>query len=239
MITAILSSYIASHGYFDVLKFRDKLFSSYVYISLGMSSIWIWKVLPSSMMLFLILMTYQHFQNDFNFVFNNNKAIQGAPVSMFTGMMVGSYNYNYWISTLNRIGFWSYEPQIFYLTLAMINTHKIYHNGNSYKVNILAFLYGILLGPYWAIFIYMLFHSTLALFRSYHYDFFNPINRAINIKPNNFWLMLILTNMFNLYIHYTETLYSIREDILVSLIVSVLVSHLLVHNYGLLNDLEK
>ena len=176
---------------------------------------------------------------DFNFVFNNNKAIQGAPVSMFTGMMVGSYNYNYWISTLNRIGFWSYEPQIFYLTLAMINTHKIYHNGNSYKVNILAFLYGILLGPYWAIFIYVLFHSTLARFRSYHYDFFNPINRAINIKPNNFWLMLILTNMFNLYIHYTETLYSIREDILVSLIVSVLISHLLVHNYGVLNDLEK
>lgn len=158
---------------------------------------------------------------------------------MFTGMMVGSYNYNYWISTLERVGFWPYEPRVFYWTLAMINTHKICYSVDSYKVNILAFLYGILLGPYWAVFIYMLFHSTLALFRSYHYDFFNTLNKAINYSPNNFWLMLVLSNMLNLYIYYTETLYYIREDILISLIVSVLISHLLVHNYGVLNDLEK
>ena len=230
MITSILFSYIISHGYFDILKFKDKIISSKLYILFGIPQLLVWKYAPLITLYIIIYSTYIHFENDFRyFLINKNN----LPISMFTGTLIGWTNLNYWMKTLINIGLTKLESQVFVVSILIYNAIKI---KNISEMSIIMLFYGYILGPYYAILIYMLFHTTLALYKSYKYDFNHRINASINSNKNNFFILLALINIIQLIIVYSNFLEYIDKQLYIDTSIIILIPHLCLHNYGTLDD---
>jgi hypothetical protein len=239
MIEHILLCYIVAHGYFDVLLFKDKKLSTLIYIGFSALNLFWWKLFPSITLYFLIYHTYNHFNNDIKYIYPSKNIY--LPTSIFIGTMIGASNFSFWLDTLQFIGFNVYELYIFMLTLIVTNSSIVYsgiYNYQDLMLHLYSIIYGYLFGPYYGILIYMIFHSTLSLYKTVRYHFPHNINNYINTNKNNIYYLIALSTLGNYIILYSNILSLFNIHILIDIAISILLTHIHVHNYNILNDIN-
>ena len=238
MIENLLLCYIIAHGYFDVLLFKDKKLSTLIYIGLSALNLLWWKLVPSITLYCLIYHTYNHFNNDIKSIYPSKNIY--LPTSIFIGTMIGPTNISFWLDTLQFMRFNDYELYIFMLALIFTNISIVYssiYNYHDLMLHLYSIIYGVLFGPYYAILIYMIFHSTLSLYNTIHYHFPHPINKYINTNKNNIYYLIALATLGNYIILYSNILSLFNIYFLIDIAISILLTHIHVHNYNILNDI--
>ena len=235
MIETLLLCYIVCHGFFDVLMFKNKLKSSIIYILLGFTNIIMWYICPSLILIYLILHTYHHFNSDIHDIYPSNKLYLAS--SMFMGTMIGYNNIHYWCNTIRHMGIWEFEIYLVIVAIHSLNCYMLYVS-NHIKLDIMALLYGAILGPYYGIFIYMIFHSSLTLYKTIYYHYPNTINSNINKNPKNIWYLIILSIIINYIIAYSNILLMLNKQFIVDITIYILLSHVYLHNFLVLDDIN-
>ena len=234
----LLISFIVCHGYFDILYFKDKIKSSFYYILIGAIHYLFWKLFPTFVLTLLILNTYIHFNNDSLFLFG--KYVNYA-IPLFIGSMFGSQNMEFWKNSLTIIGLNNYQQNNLINMLNVVNLlYLLINTNNLYNFILISYiiLIACILGTYNTILLYMLIHASLNLYIVSNSYFNNPINYNINYNHANIYYLIFIAFSFNVCIYYSNILYWFSLQTLIDISVCVLIPHLYLHNFGILNDIE-
>ena len=187
MSSEIIYSYIFAHGYLDIINFKSKLIYSFFYISLAFLFHHTINLFPNISIFTMIMFSYIHFIDDIKYIYSND--LKYLPISMFTGTLIGKENTNNWLLFLTKTNLWDNKPifliNLIFITNILIIAIKIKKN-RIYHIFIIIISYFI--GPISIIVNYMIFHSSLSIYRNYKRE---KLNIAI----------IILTTIFN-YIIY-------------------------------------
>ncbi len=234
----LLISFIVCHGYFDIIYFKDKIKSSLLYILIGVLHYFLWKLYPTLILFSLIINTYIHFNNDSIYLFG--RYINYA-IPLFIGTMIGQYNIDFWNNSLTILGLNNYQQSnlinmltVFNWVYLLINLYNVY----NLIISLYIILISCMLGPYNTILLYMLIHSSLNLYIVSTIYFKHPINYKINYNNNNIYYLIFLAFIFNVYIYFSNILYWFSIHTLIDISVCVLIPHLYLHNFGILNDIK-
>lgn len=233
----LLISFIVCHGYFDILYFKDKIKSSFYYILIGASHYFLWKLIPTFVLLLLILNTYIHFNNDSLFIFG--KYVNYA-IPLFIGTMFGSQNMAFWKNSLTIIGLNDCQQNNLISILNGVNLLYLSINTNNlYNFILICYiiLIACILGTYNTILLYMLIHASLNLYITSKNYFNHPINDNINYNHTNIYYLIFIAFSFNVTMYYSNILQWFSSQTLIDMSVCVLMPHLYLHNFGILNDI--
>jgi len=234
----LLISFIVCHGYFDILYFKDKIKSSFYYILIAVLHYFLWKLYPTLVLFSLIINTYIHFNNDSIYLFG--KYIHYA-IPLFIGTMTGKQNMDVWKNSLTIIGLNNCQQNNLIKILNVVNwVYLLINTNNVYNFILMSYiiLISCILGTYNTILLYMLVHSSLNLYITTKNYFNHPINYKINYNRTNIYYLISIAFSFNVIIYYSNILHWFSLQTLIDIAVCVLIPHLYLHNFGLLNDID-
>jgi len=217
MSSEIIYSYIFAHGYLDIINFKSKLIYSFFYISLAFLFHHTINLFPSISIFTMIMLSYIHFIDDIKYIYSND--LKYLPISMFTGTLIGKENTDNWLLFLTKTNLWDNKP-IFLINLIFITNILIlaFHIKKKTKYHIFIIIISYFIGPISMIVNYMLFHSSLSIYRNYK-------RKKLNIA------IIISGTIFNYIILKSNILLFFNNRFIICLFASILFSHLCFHNF--------
>lgn len=227
-------SLIVSHGFLDIFKFKHKIETTCVYIIFSLLFGVFSFVFPSALLIFMIYNTNIHFGRDLQYFYK--KELNFAP-TIFISTLIRNEHYLFWDNTLDNLTYGYLEK---YLVISYVILAGIYYScdliKNRYYITLLlSAIYGYYTGPYYSVYIYMIYHSGLTYTKCLICDINKPINSEFN-ENFHYLILYILTIGFITYSFSDLLIMSLNYSILRSFIFGVLNVHLLLHNYKFLDD---
>ena len=216
IITNFLTSFVISHGFLDVFKFKNLESDTYAYLLISGVFFTLLKVFPSIFLLLFLSLSVDHFNNDLiviskmfklgsSYKYNN---FIGYGTSVFMGTLLGSKNYNFYITVISYLNESLYIANVIYYIFLFISllhtTTWLYYFSNKERVmSGVLILSGYLLGPFYHILYYLSFiHLPIAIMKLLR---FNEVNIWGRILYVFFLIGLSLNNLSHSFIIYKKS----------------------------------
>ena len=216
IMTNFLTSFVISHGFLDVFKFKKLESDTYAYLLISGVFFTLLKVFPSIFLLLFLALSVDHFNNDLivisrtfklgsSYKYNN---FIGYGTSVFIGTLVGSKNYNFYITVISYLNESRYIANVIYCIFLFISllhtTTWLYYFSNKERImSGVLILSGYLLGPFYHILYYLSFiHLPIAIMKLLR---FNEVNIWGRILYVFFLIGLSLNNLSHSFIIYKKS----------------------------------
>ena len=216
IMTNFLVSFVISHGFLDVFKFKKLESDTYAYLLISGFFFMLLKVFPSIFLLLFLALSVDHFNNDLEKkkkMFNLGSSYKynnfiGYGTSVFIGTLLGSKNYNFYITVISYLNENRNIANLIYcifLFISLLHTLNwlYYFNKKERIMSGILILSGYLLGPFYHILYYLSFiHLPIAIMRLLR---FNEVNIWGRILYVFFLIGLSLNNLSNSFIIYKKS----------------------------------
>ena len=179
IINTFLTSFIISHGFLDFFKFKSINQDLPYYIILVLSNYFLFKNIPTTVLLYFLYLSVQHFDNDIIFLVKRYKLGTGYQKinrygfgsSTFLGTLLCVENYNFYNNVIGYLIRNENKANIVYVLFLIYNLYNYLHSYYYYdrKEKLLAIALinmGYLLGPFYFILYYLSFvHLPIAMYK--------------------------------------------------------------------------
>ena len=211
IMTNFLTSFVISHGFLDIFKFKKLESDTYSYLLISGVFFTLLKVFPSILLLVFLSLSVDHFNNDLIVISRNLKLgtsytyhnFFGYGTTIFMGTLVGMKNYNFYIKVISYLNENRHSANliycIFFIILLLHTITWLYYFSKKERImSGILILSGYLLGPFYHILYYLSFiHLPIAIIRLLRFNEVNIWGRILYV----FLLIgLSLNNLSNSFI---------------------------------------
>jgi hypothetical protein len=216
IMTNFLVSFVISHGFLDVFKFKKLESDTYAYLLISGVFFMLLKLVTSKLLLVFLALSVEHFNNDLIVISRMLKLgttytyhkFFGYGTSVFVGTLLGSKNYNFYITVISYLNESRNIANVIYciflfITLLHTTIWLYYFSNKERLMSGVLILSGYLLGPFYHILYYLSFiHLPIAIMRLLK---FNEVNIWGRILYVFFLIGLSLNNLSNSFIIYEKS----------------------------------